>query len=618
MKFSIITPCFNAEKYIKETMVSVLSQTAVLEGKVGLEYILFDGGSDDNTLKIINSFSSKKNNITIKVFSEKDNGMYDALSKGLKISTGDIQAYINAGDLYNLNAFALVNEIFSNNSGANWLTGSKFIYNDKSIIIKHTVPYNYKKNLIQAGVYGRFLPFIQQESTFWRSKLNNYINHEKLKALKLAGDYFLWVTFSEHAKLEIIQSHLGGFKIHPGQLSSTINNLGMNYIKEMSTFVKKISIKIIFDIIKEIIPWTILKYSNNFFGSINNHYTFSKSGEWVTGDKDIIYCWGCDLATTSGEGQLLYKFVSENLRNNQKIIIRNTKAKIVLKKDFDLKQINNTSNKLKLNFYDSYMTPYIGILYLWYRYILGNKVCYINFLPLWNIFLFILLPPGTKLGPISGSYYKGRVFNFESFLRKYITPILYKISNFFLHWRKQNLIFNTDILTEFLSPKIQAKSKFNYIFNNIQINLYNKFKDIDLLIYNRNYFNKSNFFFEKVITKLQEDNFKVYYFGDKINAKLNNYKKIIENKKVNEYLNRSKFTIISSENFYSFYCLEAIQNNVNLFYDNNFKPKIEFVKHSKKIKPLNFSGPTEAIDMIKEEIINFDKYNYPYSTNIKI
>ena len=112
-------------------MLSVLNQTAVINEIVELEYILVDGGSKDNTLKIINSFTSKKN-ISIKVISEKDNGMYEALSKGLCASTGDVQAYINAGDLYNLNAFQIVYELFSINLEMNWLIGEKYIYNEKS------------------------------------------------------------------------------------------------------------------------------------------------------------------------------------------------------------------------------------------------------------------------------------------------------------------------------------------------------------------------------------------------------------------------------------------------------------------------------------------------------
>ena len=383
----------------------------------------------------------------------------------------------------------------------------------------------------------------------------------------------------------------------------------------MSTFTKKISIKIIFDIIKEIIPWTILKYSNDFFGSINNHYTFSKSKKWTTKDKNSIYCWACDQALTSGEGRLLYKFVSENLYDYSQVIIKNANNKIIFNKSFNLNEIKNNKKTLKMSFYESYIMPFLGIFYLWYKYILGNKVCYVNYLPLWNIALFLFLPPGTRLGPITGSLYKGKVNNLESFVRKYIIPILYTISGkIILSWRKRNLIFSTNMLLSYISPEIRKKSKFNFIFNNIKVNLYNKVRDIDLLVYNRNYFNKSNFFFSQVVTKLQEANFKVYYFGEKFNFEAKNYKGIIEIKKVREYLNRSKFTLVSSENFYSFYFLDAITNNVNLFYDKNTKLNLELLDiNNKKIISIDYSNPLGEIDKIKEEIINFDnRYNYPY------
>ena len=107
-KIPIITPCLNAEKYIHETVKSVIEQNAVLSGRVELEYIICDGGSTDRTLEILNSVKTNK----MKILTGKDNGLYDALAKGLKIAKGDIIAYINAGDYYNKYAFDIVMDLF--------------------------------------------------------------------------------------------------------------------------------------------------------------------------------------------------------------------------------------------------------------------------------------------------------------------------------------------------------------------------------------------------------------------------------------------------------------------------------------------------------------------------
>jgi glycosyltransferase involved in cell wall biosynthesis len=609
MKFSIITPCLNSEKYIEETMLSVLNQTAVINEIVELDYILVDGGSKDNTLKIINSFTSKKN-ISIKVISEKDNGMYDALSKGLSASTGDVQAYINAGDLYNLNAFQIVCELFSINSEMNWLIGGKYIYNEKSFIIKNSTPYKYRNILIQAGIYGRYLPFIQQESVFWRSKLNKYIDHKKLTSLKLSGDYFLWMTFSNYTKLDIVQTHLGGFKIHSNQLSSTKNSLGMNYKKEMATFIKKIDVKVLFYIILDLIPWAILKYSNEIFGYFAGHHIL-KNSLFSDNNYNELYCWACDTGTNRGEGQLMLKFVKENLNNYKSIILKNTLETIVIKNNyFNLQKY--TKITLKLNFFQCYISPYIGILYLWYKFVLGKRVCYINFLPLWNLPIFLLLPPGTILGPITGSVYDGKIYDVQSFLRKIIIPYLYFVSDKIISFRKQKILFSTDLLRPYIDEKKQLKYNFNYIFQGIKINNYKQVKDIDLLIYNRQYFNKSNSLNKKIITSLEKSKINFYYFGDEIDVSSEYYLKILDNDAVNKYLERTKFTLISNENFHSFYCLEAVKNNVNLFYNQSQVTNIEWLKNSGKILALNYDDEIETINKIKETINKFEQYDFPY------
>lgn len=225
MKISIITPCFNAEKYIEETMESVLNQSAVINNNVDLEYVIVDGNSTDNTLEIAMSFKSD----CIKIISESDSGMYDALAKGLRLISGDIVAYINAGDYYSKQAFDIVAEIFLFKKEVLWLTGINCSYNYKSQLVGFRLPYKYNRSLIRKGMYGTVLPFIQQESTFWRSDLNRYLDLVKLSRFKLAGDFYIWKTFSEISELCIVEAYLGGFKHHSGRLSENMKQ----YLGEM-------------------------------------------------------------------------------------------------------------------------------------------------------------------------------------------------------------------------------------------------------------------------------------------------------------------------------------------------------------------------------------------------
>lgn len=90
MKITIITVCVNAEKTIKDTIESVLKQSYK-----DFEYIIVDGKSSDDTLKIISKYQDKR----IKLISEKDKGLYDAMNKGIKLSTGDIIGTINSDDI---------------------------------------------------------------------------------------------------------------------------------------------------------------------------------------------------------------------------------------------------------------------------------------------------------------------------------------------------------------------------------------------------------------------------------------------------------------------------------------------------------------------------------------
>lgn len=89
--FSIITVVYNGESLLRGTMESVLNQTYP-----HLEYIVVDGASKDNSLKIIQEFVDKMPNL--RWISEPDRGLYDAMNKGLRLATGDYVQFLNAGD----------------------------------------------------------------------------------------------------------------------------------------------------------------------------------------------------------------------------------------------------------------------------------------------------------------------------------------------------------------------------------------------------------------------------------------------------------------------------------------------------------------------------------------
>lgn len=93
MKMSIITVCYNCENNIEETIKSVLIQKYK-----NIEYILVDGKSNDNTVEIIKKYTGESNNI--RYISENDKGIYDAMNKGIKMSTGDIVFFLNSGDVF--------------------------------------------------------------------------------------------------------------------------------------------------------------------------------------------------------------------------------------------------------------------------------------------------------------------------------------------------------------------------------------------------------------------------------------------------------------------------------------------------------------------------------------
>lgn len=107
MKVSVITATWNSGKTVKDTIESVLYQTYT-----NVEHIIKDGGSKDNTMEICEEYKKKLYSSadapspkikSMKVVSEKDGGIYDAMNKGIEMATGDIIGILNSDDFYTSN-----------------------------------------------------------------------------------------------------------------------------------------------------------------------------------------------------------------------------------------------------------------------------------------------------------------------------------------------------------------------------------------------------------------------------------------------------------------------------------------------------------------------------------
>ncbi len=181
--FSIITVVFNGENEIEKTINSVLNQSFD-----DFEYIIIDGKSTDKTLSKIKKYDDNR----IKVISESDNGIYDAMNKGLKIVKGKVVGILNCGDLFLKNTIKI---IYDKIKSENLILTSNFIITGglKLINIKTKKFICLKNNNDSLKKLKHFMS-IYHPSTFVSNQ--TYIDHGLFNhKYKISGDYDLMYRF---------------------------------------------------------------------------------------------------------------------------------------------------------------------------------------------------------------------------------------------------------------------------------------------------------------------------------------------------------------------------------------------------------------------------------------
>lgn len=197
MKITVVTPSYNQGSYIRRTIESVLSQEIE-----GLEYIVMDGGSTDETVSILKEYGD-----SIIWKSEKDKGQTDAVNKGIRAAHGDIIGWLNSDDIYYPGAIGKVLDVFQRHPEINVVYGNaNHIREDDSFIEEYyTEDFDYERL--------KDVCFICQPSLFFRKKLVDIYGYLDDK-LQYCMDYDYWLRLGKGEKFYRLNDLIAGSRLY--------------------------------------------------------------------------------------------------------------------------------------------------------------------------------------------------------------------------------------------------------------------------------------------------------------------------------------------------------------------------------------------------------------------
>jgi len=234
MDFSIITPVYNGEAFISQTVESVLSN---FDPNLRFEYLIIDDGSVDNTKTILEKYSQNK---LVKVFSVKNSGEAAAVNYGLEKAIGEYILVVNADDpLLSPRIFTLANDVFKSNEKV------VVVYPDWKIVSESNLVLETKKlsSYSFEVMVGEFQCLPGPGSIFRRSTALKVGGRSTL--YRFVSDYDFWLKLSLQGDFFHIPEVLAQWRSHSESTSVTSKGyeMGMERIKVIEEFVNYADIK---------------------------------------------------------------------------------------------------------------------------------------------------------------------------------------------------------------------------------------------------------------------------------------------------------------------------------------------------------------------------------------
>lgn len=272
---SIITPTLNQSEFLEETILSVLNQDYP-----AIEYLIFDGGSTDNTLELIKKYSQRISYWE----STPDRGPAHAINKGIRRATGDYQGWLNSDDLLLPNAIRKIVDAFDRNPEVDVVYGKLVRIDESGVIISTPRLPKDEVTFSKYLVIGECL--VNQPGSLWRRGIVDRVGLLD-EDLEYAFDYEFWVRIAlADAQFFRLPEVLALFRLSPG--SKTVSKsaeMAVEQLNVLNDIPKQIYLERELNLTETQIEGRLRTARSviglhAFYGCIKQH-KFRKAGGWL-------------------------------------------------------------------------------------------------------------------------------------------------------------------------------------------------------------------------------------------------------------------------------------------------------------------------------------------------